>query len=219
MDSLINYLENCSLKTKINDLNEEIKELVVNEMIFKLDEIMKKWSDTHSNNYTGGKMRCDRGEDIETFVRHCIEFIAENEGINLVAKRGETDFKVLTINEVKKDHQVDIHVYLDDTFIAVIECKAYIDHCMYVRACDDFKIFKEFGYSVKNMVFAMEDAMKDESKIFTDHVNHGICDKCFFILDGKRSSAKPVYDQRFKKDINKDKVKAFIDYLFLLIKK
>jgi hypothetical protein len=107
MDSLIKGLENCSLKTKIDGLNEEIKELVVNEMVFKLEEITGKWVDSHSNNYTGGKMRSDRGEDIETFVRNCIEFIAKNEGINLVAKRGTSDMKVLSINDIKKDHQVD----------------------------------------------------------------------------------------------------------------
>jgi hypothetical protein len=123
----------------------------------------------------------------------------------------------LTIFIIKKEHQIDVHVYLDEIFIAVIECKAYIDHCMYVRACDDFKIFKEFGYSLKNIVFAMEDSMNTESKIFTDHVNNGICDKCFFILDGKRSSSKPIYNPLFKKDINKTKVKLFIDYIYLLI--
>ena len=210
MDSLIKTMDSLKIKN-------EIKELVTNEMVFELEELTEKWVNIHANNFSGGEMRDTRGSDIESFVRKCINFIGENENINLVAKRGITDLKVLKIGEIKKDHQVDVHIYLNDVFIAVIECKAYIDHCMYVRACDDFKIFKEFGYNLKNMIFAMEDSMKDNSKIFTDHVNKNICDECFFILDGKRSSSKPIYDSRFKKEINQQKVGLFVDYIYTLI--
>ncbi len=33
----------------------------------------------------------------------------------------------------------------------------YLDSCYYVRACDDFKLFKKFGYNIKTFIFTLED--------------------------------------------------------------
>jgi len=211
----------CNINPKIETLNVEIKELIITEMMLNLEEIMQKWTTlTHSTNYTGGKMRGIRGENIESFVKNCIHFIAENENINLVAKCGKSDLKILELKHngvvISKKHQIDVHIYLDEKFIAVIECKAYLDSCMYVRACDDFKIFKEFGYNLKNCIFAFEDSMDNDTKIFTDHMNKDICDGYFCILDGKRSSSKPVYDTHFKKEINRERVSQFINFIYSL---
>ena len=223
MESLIKDFGNL-LAPKIENvkenLNESVKDIVLDTMVLNLEEIMDKWTDNHENNFAGGKMRGDRGEDIERFVRECVSYIAEHEEINIIAKRGNTDFKVLEIKNgetvIKKDHQVDVHIYYNDIVVAVIECKAYLDHCMYIRACDDFEIFKKFGYNIKNAIFALEDSMEMNSKIFTDHVNNNICDNYFYILDGKRSSSKPIYDSRFRKEINKTSLKGFIDFIYKL---
>ena len=214
MDSLIKEMEGVSLI-------KEIKDCVVSEMTYRLEELMEKWNTDHSNGVSGGAMRAARGADIETFVRDCINFIGKNENVNLHAKRGSDDYKLLEIKNgngvIKKKHQIDVHVYLNDNFVAVIECKSYLEHCMYVRACDDFKIFKKFDYTLKNCIFAMEESINTESKIFTDLVNENICDYSFIMLDGKRSSSKSIYDPRFKKDINKTSIASFIDFIYNLI--
>lgn len=195
---------------------EEIKDFVLIEAYAHLEEIMNKWTESHHCDFTGGKMRSSRGNDIESFICYCVDFIANHEDINLVAKKGMFDKKTIEINEIKKDHQIDIHIYYNDKFVAVVECKAYLDHCMYIRACDDFKIFKKFGYTLKNAIFALEDNLEHNSKVFSDHVNENICDHYFCILDGKRNSSKPIYDKRFKKDINKKSLKDFIDFIYKL---
>jgi len=186
----------------------------------ELSCIMDKWCENHSENYSGGKMRGDRGADIEVFVRNTINNIGTELSKNLVAVKGSSDKKELKLlvgdKEIKKDHQVDIHVYLDGKFIAVVECKAYLDSCYYVRACDDFILFKKFGYDVKKYIFTLENSIDEDTKIFTDHVTENVCSHVFCLLDGKRTSSKPIYDSNFRKPINTQKLYEFIDYMFNL---
>ena len=85
-----------------------------------------------------------------------------------------------------------------------------------VRACDDFKMFKRFDYNIKNYIFTLENAISDDTKIFIDYVNEDICDDIFYMLDGKRTSSKPVYDAKHKKTINKTELTKFIDFIFAL---
>ena len=184
-----------------------------------LDAIMDNWRISNSNNCTGGKMRSCRGEDIETFVKQCINDISKQLGINLVAKRGDDDKKELKVvtddnKVIKKMHQVDVHVYLNNVFICVIECKAYLDSCYYVRACDDFMLFKKFNYPVKHYIFTLEDSIDADTKIFTDHITDHICTDIFIMLDGKRSSTKPIYDEKFKKQINQQSLLKFVDFIY-----
>ena len=163
-------------------------------------------------------MRKKRGSDIETFVLTTINKIGELLNIDLHARCGNDDKKDLIINlpdekKITKQHQVDVHIYLNGNFVAVIECKSYLDSCYYVRACDDFKMFKKFDYNVKNYIFTLENAIAEDTKIFIDFINEYICDDIFYILDGKRISSKPVYDIKHKKLINKEELTKFIDFL------
>ena len=166
-------------------------------------------------------MREKRGSDIETFVRTTINKVGETSNIDLHARCGNDDKKDLIIDlpdgkKLTKQHQVDVHIYKNGVFVAVIECKAYLDSCYYVRACDDFKMFKKFDYNVKNCIFTLENSIAEDTKIFTDFINEYICDEIFYILDGKRTSSKPVYDMKHKKTINVNVLTKFIDFIFIL---
>jgi hypothetical protein len=194
---------------------------IIESSYSELNNIMDNWCKKHEDNYSGGKMRGDRGEDIETFVKNIIHMIGDLYKVNVCAVKGTTDKKELVLNHndktIKKDHQVDIHIYKDNVFIAVIECKAYLDSCYYVRACDDFKLFKKFGYEIKQYIFALENSIDENTKIFTDVITDNVCDDIFYMLDGKRTSTKPVYDKKHKKQINKEKLTYFIKTLQKLI--
>ena len=63
----------------------------------------------------------------------------------------------------------------------------YLDSCYYVRACDDFKLFKKFGYNIKTFIFTLEDSIKKETKLFTDYLTDNVCDDIFYMLDGKKN--------------------------------
>lgn len=199
--------------------NNNIIEKIIEKCYIELNNIMDNWCKNYDENFSGGKMRGDRGEHIENFVKFVINIFKTEYNINVYAVKGTDDKKELKIpgTEIKKDHQVDIHIYKNDKFIAVIECKAYLDSCYYTRACDDFKLFKKFGYDVKKYIFTLEDSIKEETKMFTDYETDNVCDDIFYILDGKRTSTKPIYDKKHKKNINKTKLSYFVTSLQKLL--
>lgn len=194
------------------------KLLVRKHLETQLNEVMGKWITSYSAGCTGGKMRGDRGNDLEVFIRDSISFIANIENAPLRAVKGSQDKKELKISHgnktITKQHQVDVHIYKNDTFTAVIECKAYLDACYYVRACDDFQLFKKFGYDVKKYIFTLEDSLDEDTRIFTNHINDNVCDDVFIMLDGKRSSSKPIYDQKYKKEIVSKNLDKYIDVIY-----
>lgn len=204
----------------MSEAMKNISDYVWNE----LNKCMKTWCNSYtSESYTGGKMREDRGDSIEELVRKTIDKIASETHVNLTCKKGSSDKKILTLTSpdgtiLTDEHQVDVHVYLNGKLIAVIECKAYLDSCYYVRACSDFNKFKKFGYNVKTLIFALEDGISKDKKMFTDHLTDNACDRIFYILDGKRSSSKPIYDRRYLKTPNHDKIIDFINYILDLLR-
>jgi hypothetical protein len=202
-------------------MTEIIRETAIQMAEIEISNLIDNWCKSNSNGCSGGEMREQRGSDIETFVRTTVDKIGELLNIDLEARCGNDDKKDLIISlpdgkKITKQHQVDVHIYLNKKFVAVIECKAYLDACYYVRACDDFKMFKKFDYNVKNYIFTLENAISEDTKLFTDFVSEYICDNIFYILDGKRTSSKPVYDIKHKKTINKNELTKFIDFIFML---
>lgn len=204
-------------------MSDEIIDTIIENSYIELNNIMNNWCYIYDDedNYTGGKMRGDRGNDIEQFCKNIIQKFSDLYKVNVYALKGSNDKKELSCiyqnQTIKKTHQVDIHIYKNNDFIAVIECKAYLDSCYYVRACDDFKLFKKFGYDVKNYIFTLENSIHEDTKVFTDVITDNICNDIFYMLDGKRTSTKPIYDKKFKKPINKEKLTYFIKSLHKLL--
>lgn len=192
---------------------------IIESSYTELNNMMDSCCKNYEANFSGGEMRGYRGDQIENYVKNVIHMFRNLYGVNVYALKGSNDKKELKIpgTEIKKDHQVDIHIYRDDKFIAVIECKAYLDSCYYTRACDDFKLFRKFGYDVKKYLFTLEDSIKEETKIFTDYETDNVCDCVFYMLDGKRASNKPIYDKKFQKPINKEKLTYFIRSMYKLL--
>jgi hypothetical protein len=216
--SIIDSFDGGSTEAKNEFLRMECRTIFDHSYV-ELNNIMDNWCKCHDENFSGGKMRGDRGDHIESFVKNVVNMFNTVFGVNVSAIKGNDDKKELKIpgTDIKKDHQVDIHIYKNDIFIAVIECKAYLDSCYYTRACDDFKLFRKFGYNIKKYIFTLEDSIKEETKIFTDYETDNVCDDIFYMLDGKRTSTKPIYDKKYKKNINKRKLIYFIKTLEKLL--
>lgn len=221
MEILTNMAMNNEIKQNDILIKDEIFDKIIKKSYDELNNVMNRWCKNYEENNSGGKMRGNRGVDIENFVKFVIELFKELYNINIIAIKGINDKKDLIINYgdkiIKKEHQVDIHIYKNNKFIAVIECKAYLDSCYYVRACDDFTLFKKFGYDIKKYIFSLENSIVENTKIFTDIITDNVCDDIFYILDEKRKSSKPVYDKNFVKPINKDKLVYFIKSLYNLL--
>ena len=163
----------------------------------------------------GGAIRSARGELVEGMI----DIICES--IGLTAKKGTTDMQTVTIERGGKvfnlQHQVDRHIYRDDKLVAIVECKAYLDSCYYVRACSDFKRMKIAHPDIRCFVFALENSISEESKVFTDVETDDVCDGVFYMCDGKRSSSKPIYEKKYYKAINPDKFAEFISTMQSLL--
>lgn len=201
-----------------------------------MNNIMNHWTTSSS---TGGKMRCERGEDIERFVIFSIDTIRNYYDVPLFARRGSSDLKLMEIQypstpspdidsesatapepkTIIKHHQVDVHVYFKDQFVCAIECKAYLDSCFYTRACEDFSLFRRFNYNVKCIVFALENSIDSDTKLFIDYTKDYVCDDVFYILDGKRSSTKPIYNKKYAKPIHHIKFVNYINFILQLANK
>ena len=185
------------------------------KLLQHLKTMMDKWCTAHNDDkFSGGKMRRSRGEEIERFVRYAVTIVGETCEMNVRAIKGGKDKKILSIDRndcaLTKAHQVDVHVYKADRFVMAIECKAYLDSCYYVRACDDFRLFDKFGYDLKKFVFAMEDSIDAKTKAFTDIVTDNTCDDIFYMLEGKRMSSKPIYDEKHRKPVNEAMLERFV---------
>ena len=219
MDALESQLKHLALEAPVaaeaTSATESL-ETIARDLATRLEGVIDKWCQDHDDEqFSGGKMRGARGEEIERFVRDAVHTIGATYGMDLRAIKGDKDKKVLSIErdgaELTKAHQVDVHIYKEDRFVAVIECKAYLDSCYYVRACDDFRLFDKFGYdALKKYVFAMENSIDAKTKAFTDIITDNTCDDIFYVLDRKRVSRKPVYDKKHRKPVNKDKVRHFV---------
>jgi site-specific DNA-methyltransferase (adenine-specific) len=189
----------------------------IDECCIDLDLIIHEWK--KNINISEGKMRSIRGSDIENFVLDTVNKIGLACDTKLYAKNGNKDQKILENGSVSKKHKLDIHIYKNDIFDSVIECKSYLDSCYYSRACHDFKIFDKFGYNLKYYIFSLEDSINDETKLFTDIIYDNICNDIFFCVDGKRSSRKPLFKQtancnrqaisRFVKTFWEEKIQNF----------
>jgi hypothetical protein len=116
----------------MDNQRDTIKENIIQSAEIEMSKIMDEWCKSNSNSCSGGEMREKRGSDIETFVRTTINKIGELLNIDLNARCGNDDKKDLVINlsdgkKITKQHQVDVHIYLNGVFVAVIECKASLD--------------------------------------------------------------------------------------------
>jgi hypothetical protein len=167
-------------------------------------------------NNTGGKIRQsmgDLGEELARLAWLEVARLYSDISEPIEPKKGEKD-KKKCVNKKGNTYEahVDKHCYINDKFILAIESKSYLDSCYYARASSDFRLLKE--YYDKNLtcaVLSIEDAAKDSSKRFVE--DEGWIDATFILTDGKRSSAKPIWNSNFYKKLNHDKVGKFVDFI------
>ena len=186
-------------------------EEIIDTICKNASDMSKPWHELHSQNQTGGKMRASRGKEVEFFVSQMIKYISERFGKDIRVVSGTHDKKPLKSEYHSMAHQVDLHVYAGDRFIAVIECKTYLDLSFYKRALMDFLTFRKGGYKVKCYVFSLEDSLKDSSKGFYDDVFDHPCTDVFYAYPGKRASNKPLYDPHYAKRIDKLSISRLVD--------
>ncbi len=186
-----------------------------------VDDFYKKQTEALFDVADGGVIRAARGELVEKIVDIVCNSIREK-GHNIVARVGDSDLQTITISSAdasySKKHQVDRHIWVNDSLEAVVECKSYLDSCYYERACNDFKIMKIKHPNVKCYILSLEDSIGDESRIFTDAIFGNICNGIYHLCNGKRSSAKPIYRREYYKPIQQPSLVRFIRSICSLVR-
>jgi hypothetical protein len=171
-----------------------------------MEDIFEKYQkmhyDEHSNmaenmsskNGEGGAIRGKRGELVELIIENLWKDINPNNFSN------KEKFKIKSVcgnYTIKK--ALDRNLYKDNQLVAMVECKSYLDEGMLQRAISDSEELNE--YNVPKIVVALENSMKDET--FCYWLSKNKLQNVFFLVDGKRSSSKPLYEKKYLKNLNK----------------
>lgn len=184
----------------------------------QLDELHATISAHYTKSYDeletvtgGGELRSARGNSTEQIVDIVCRYLRETLGLNLESRVGKDDEQTITVRDCTKKHQVDRHVYFNGRLVLIVEVKAYLDACYYTRACNDFKVMRIAHPDVKTVLLSLENGVADDAIVFTDAVFGDVCDKICYLCNGKRSSGKPMYRPEFRKPIEKEGLRSFIE--------
>ena len=147
---------------------------------------------------SGGEIRTKRGSLVENLVKD----IWESKGTGFEGRlqqkhrvefdTGQKDFM---------DVGCDVDLIKDGELVGIVECKAYLDKCYLERAIFDFGYLKELR--VPKIIVSLENAVNEKTERILKHEHSNHLNGIFYLCEGKRSSAKPLYKEEFFKPIYK----------------
>jgi hypothetical protein len=158
----------------------------------------------------GGKVRQVNGDLVENMFKRIVFLVSNmnNEDVKITGKK-EDSLRIFSKNGGYIDASVDVHA-LSKNVNFFSECKTYLDKCYLDRASSDLKHFRRDSKNIC-LIISLENAVSENSeKYFLDE---GYIDKIFYLVDGKRSSSKPIWKKEYFKPINKEKVMELIDFI------
>ncbi len=158
---------------------------------------------------SGGKIRANNAKLVESLA----ELIWKTETQGSVRKESYT---ISNPQGDKLDFSVDKHCYsINGELKLVLECKTYLDRCFLSRADHDMNMIKSSlaknNRGVEFSILALENACAESALEFYKGWDN--IDDIFFLLDGRRTSNKPIWDKDYRKPINIQSLDRFIDYV------
>jgi len=201
------------VKSRITIENRKAIIKKIDAFYIKTIKLVSRYS---GGNNVGGKIRQSMGDLGEELAKVAWMEVAKlYSGISkpVEPKKGESDIKkCVNKNGNIFNAHVDKHCYIEDKFVLAIESKSYLDSCYYARASTDFRLLKEYyDANLICVVLSIEDATKESSKKFIE--DEGWVDAVFILTDGKRSSSKPIWNKKFYKKLNYEKVGKLVDFI------
>lgn len=180
------------------------------------DKYEKKHKDFHLGslgNLNEGAVRFERG----CYVENLIDDLWLDIGL-LKQKEHTTNNKKHLVKSVSKKYTInkalDRNCYSNNILKAMIECKAYVDSCYLERADNDSKVLEEGGYVVPKVVVGLENACSFEALNFW--LERKNLENVFFLVEGKRSSSKPIYKKEYYKNLSFEKFSKLCNWLYKL---
>ena len=167
-------------------------------------------------NLSGGENRKYSGETVESCIDIIVNMFKELYPSLNIELRGDSDkIKIFGKNGTDyTEESVDKHIYINGNLELIIECKTYLDKCYLQRAADDFRLIRKgVDHPIQSWVVSLENAISDMAYNFFMFQDDDIyVNECFFLSDGKRASARPIYrNGNYKTRLNINKIETFIE--------
>ena len=176
----------------------------------ELNLIVEEYCDRAWNSNEGGKRRKimgDLGEEIsQRIFEYCINLL--NIQNSKVYTGGEKKIMCKIDDDSYFEAQVDKHVEINNNLRIIGEAKTYLDKTYVERASSDFNIIRKYNTigdkKIFSYIISLQDCVKKETLSF--FMKDGHIDNVFILMDLKRNSIKPIWNPKFRKDINLDKL-------------
>lgn len=220
-------------------MEESLKKLIhiYDESVKNISSKAKDQLDKNKKRAYGGIVRASKGSLVELLAEELIKiswaelnqkenrlsFITEKIKVplekNYLEKIKDRDVKEYIQKNINKFYygiRSDIHVFIDETFVIAVECKAYTENAMLKRILVDFTLLKK---SVKKeldfILFQLESQLTgDYSQIYKDKIfgspsTHTIISQfevqptIITLLEGERGVNKAIHDKEFFKSLEK----------------
>jgi len=192
-------------------------ENIVNEVIsYYNDQIL---SDViyEQNDNAGGKVRQKNGNLVESIVGIIIKELCKLIEIDEYKITGKSEDSIrISSKNGYIDASVDVHMSINNKSVLFSECKTYLDKCYLDRANSDLSHFKKLDSNNSCIIVSLENAVATNAENY--FLDEGTIDKIFYLVDGKRSSSKPIWKSEFYKPINIDVLKELIYHIDNVIK-
>ena len=194
----------------------EILEENITPLYDKLNELVIEYCDkTLNEEVTEGGKRAISGVLGEIIAEMILEFCCNHLKIeNFKVYRGSSK-KINCYRDENSyaDVQVDRHLDIEGKLKICTEAKTYLDSSMLVRAINNFQTIKEYNQenSIKCYIIALQNATKDETFNFYVKNDCDDVDNVFFLMDGSRKSNEPLYEPKYRKTINIERLKTAIE--------
>lgn len=220
-------------------MEESLKKLIhiYDESVKNISSKAKDQLDKNKKRAYGGIVRASKGSLVQLLAEELIKiswaklnqkenrlsFITEKIKVplekNYLEKIKDRDVKEYIQKNINKFYygiRSDIHVFIDETFVIAVECKAYTENAMLKRILVDFTLLKK---SVKKeldfILFQLESQLTgDYSQIYKDKIfgspsTHTIISQfevqptIITLLEGERGVNKAIHDKEFFKSLEK----------------
>jgi hypothetical protein len=176
----------------------------------ELNLIVDEYCNRAWNANEGGKRRKIMGDLGEEISRRIIEFCLNV--LNVKNFKVYTGSKKKIMCKIDDDAyfkvQVDKHVEIDNNLRIICEAKTYLDKTYTERANADFSLIRKYNTigdkKIFSCIISLQDCIKKETLSF--FMRDGHIDNVFFLMDLKRSAIKPIWNPKFRKTINLDKL-------------
>lgn len=236
-------------------MDESLKKLIYlyDESVKNISSKAKNLEDREKKRAYGGIVRASKGSLVEFLAEELIKiswhqlgqkkdrlaFITEKIKVPLdkkyLNKIKDKDIKEYIEKNISKFYygiRSDIHIFIDETFVAAVECKAYTENAMLKRILVDFTLLKKStGKELDFILFQLESQLTgDYSKIYKDKIlgsysTHAIISQfdvqptIITLLEGERKVNKAIHNKEFYKSLEKESLVKCVNTLNDILRK